>query len=76
MPTERRPGDLERLLVPLSLTWRQAMQRMDECGRGILLMRSFADDVQFNDTGNEVTMLKYLLQASDDHVLASDDAEV
>jgi CheY-like chemotaxis protein len=46
------------------------------CGRGILLMRSFADDVQFNDAGNEVTMLKYLLQASDDHVLAADDAQL
>jgi CheY-like chemotaxis protein/anti-sigma regulatory factor (Ser/Thr protein kinase) len=46
------------------------------CGRGILLMRSFADDVQFSDAGNEVTMFKHLLQASDDHVLASDDAHV
>jgi len=44
------------------------------CGRGVLLMRSFADEVQFNDVGNEVTMFKHLLQASDDHVLASDDA--
>lgn len=25
-------------------------------GRGILIMRSFADDVQFNDKGNEVTL--------------------
>jgi len=28
------------------------------CGRGILLMRSFMDDVQFNEKGNEVTMVK------------------
>jgi anti-sigma regulatory factor (Ser/Thr protein kinase) len=27
-------------------------------GRGILLMRSFMDDVYFNDKGNEVTMVK------------------
>jgi anti-sigma regulatory factor (Ser/Thr protein kinase) len=28
-------------------------------GRGLLLMRTFMDDVQFNATGNEVTMVKY-----------------
>jgi CheY-like chemotaxis protein len=27
-------------------------------GRGVLLMRTFMDQVQFNDTGNEVTMIK------------------
>jgi anti-sigma regulatory factor (Ser/Thr protein kinase) len=27
-------------------------------GRGILLMRTFMDDVKFNDRGNEVTMVK------------------
>ena len=27
-------------------------------GRGLLLMRTFMDDVQFNETGNQVTMLK------------------
>jgi CheY-like chemotaxis protein len=27
-------------------------------GRGILLMRTFMDDVSYNDTGNEVTMVK------------------
>lgn len=27
-------------------------------GRGLLLMRTFMDDVQFNDTGNQVTMTK------------------
>lgn len=27
-------------------------------GRGVMLMRSFMDDVQFNDTGNEVTLIK------------------
>jgi dTDP-4-amino-4,6-dideoxygalactose transaminase len=37
MPTEHRPGELERLLVPLAMTWREAMRRMDECARGILL---------------------------------------
>lgn len=28
------------------------------CGRGVLLMRAFMDDVQFNDKGNEVSMVK------------------
>lgn len=28
-------------------------------GRGLLLMRTFMDDVRFNATGNEVTMVKY-----------------
>src|SRR5437868_1825243 len=27
-------------------------------GRGLLLMRTFMDEVSFNDTGNEVTMIK------------------
>lgn len=27
-------------------------------GRGLLLMRAFMDDVQYNDTGNEVTLIK------------------
>ena len=28
------------------------------CGRGILLMRTFMDKVSYNDTGNEVTLIK------------------
>jgi anti-sigma regulatory factor (Ser/Thr protein kinase) len=28
-------------------------------GRGILLMRTFADEVRFNDVGNEVTLVKW-----------------
>ena len=28
------------------------------CGRGLLLMRSFMDDVRFNEMGNEVTLVK------------------
>lgn len=28
------------------------------CGRGVLLMKTFMDDVAFNDTGNQVTMTK------------------
>ncbi len=28
------------------------------CGRGLLLMRTFMDEVRYNDRGNEVTMLK------------------
>ncbi len=30
-----------------------------ECGRGLLLMRSFMDEVQFNAPGNQVTMIKH-----------------
>lgn len=29
------------------------------CGRGLLLMRTFMSEVRFNETGNEVTMVKY-----------------
>ena len=29
------------------------------CGRGLLLMRTFMDDIDYNETGNEVTMVKY-----------------
>ncbi len=28
------------------------------CGRGLLLMRTFMDEITFNDLGNEVTMIK------------------
>lgn len=30
-------------------------------GRGIMLIRTFMDDVQFNDTGNEIRMVKQLV---------------
>jgi CheY-like chemotaxis protein/anti-sigma regulatory factor (Ser/Thr protein kinase) len=30
-----------------------------ECGRGLLLMRTFMDEVQFNSPGNQVTMVKH-----------------
>jgi CheY-like chemotaxis protein len=30
------------------------------CGRGLLLMKTFMDDVEYNETGNEVTMTKYV----------------
>ncbi|MFQ5734074.1 MAG: ATP-binding protein, partial [Planctomycetaceae bacterium] len=29
------------------------------CGRGLLLMQTFMDEVCFNDAGNEVTMVKH-----------------
>jgi CheY-like chemotaxis protein/anti-sigma regulatory factor (Ser/Thr protein kinase) len=29
------------------------------CGRGLLLMRTFMDDVDYNHSGNEVTLIKY-----------------
>jgi len=33
------------------------------CGRGLLLMRTFMDCVDFNPAGNEVTMIKRLARA-------------
>ena len=41
------PTDPENLLKP--------------SGRGIMLIRSFMDDVRFNDTGNEITIISYEL---------------
>jgi CheY-like chemotaxis protein/anti-sigma regulatory factor (Ser/Thr protein kinase) len=35
------------------------------CGRGMLLMRSFMDEIAYNATGNEVTMLKRVLVAQE-----------
>lgn len=37
-----------------------------ECGRGLLLMRMFMDEVAFNDSGNQVTMLKRRAALPDD----------
>ena len=28
-------------------------------GRGVVLMRTFADEISYNETGNEVTLVKY-----------------
>ena len=28
------------------------------CGRGVMLMRAFMDDVRYNATGNEVTLVR------------------
>jgi anti-sigma regulatory factor (Ser/Thr protein kinase) len=30
-----------------------------EGGRGLVLMRSFVDELQFNEVGNEVTLIKH-----------------
>ncbi|HAY80226.1 MAG TPA: hypothetical protein DCY79_10515 [Planctomycetaceae bacterium] len=46
------PTDPENLLKP--------------SGRGIMLIRSFMDEVQFNDVGNEITMIKRSDNASRD----------
>jgi CheY-like chemotaxis protein/anti-sigma regulatory factor (Ser/Thr protein kinase) len=35
------------------------------CGRGLLLMQTFMDEVTFNDTGNQVTMVKRRPQTGD-----------
>lgn len=37
-------------------------------GRGVLLMRTFMDEVRYNDTGNKVTMVKKLQLASQSRV--------
>lgn len=34
------------------------------CGRGVLLMRTFMDDVHYNDRGNAVTMVKRRMSAN------------
>lgn len=48
------PGfDVSRLPVPGSLGSLEP-----QCGRGLVLMRTFMDEVQFNERGNEVTMVK------------------
>jgi len=35
------------------------------CGRGLLLMRTFMDDVEYNDSGNVVTMIKSLVSQAE-----------
>ncbi|NQV27531.1 MAG: ATP-binding protein [Rhodopirellula sp.] len=32
---------------------------MQAHGRGLFLIRSFMDEVQFNDSGNEITLIKH-----------------
>lgn len=44
------PGDLPDPTDPANIE--------RPCGRGLLLMQTFMDDVQFNNTGNEVIMIK------------------
>jgi CheY-like chemotaxis protein/anti-sigma regulatory factor (Ser/Thr protein kinase) len=50
------PGfDPEKLPDPTELV------NLDKtCGRGVLLMRTFMDQIHYNDSGNEVTMTKLL----------------
>ena len=42
-------------------------------GRGMLLMRSFMDELTYNDTGNEVTMVKAVPATEDAESDASPD---
>lgn len=35
------------------------------CGRGVLLMRTFMDEVTYNETGNQVTLIKRRARTSD-----------
>ncbi len=44
------PGDLPDPTDPANLE--------RPCGRGLLLMRTFMDEIQYNDIGNEVVMIK------------------
>ncbi len=44
------------------------------CGRGVLLMRTFMDDVQFNPAGNEVTLTKRRVDDKD-HTGEAEQAE-
>ena len=43
------------------------------CGRRVLLMRTFMDDVQFNKRGNEVTLIKRRGTPSGDELLTGDE---
>lgn len=43
------------------------------CGRGVLLMRTFMDEVSYNETGNEVTLVKHRTRPNTD--LDEDDDE-
>ncbi len=36
------------------------------CGRGILLIRTFMDEVNYNDKGNQITMIKYKVNSHKD----------
>ena len=39
----------------------KANQEIDaEAGRGLLLINNFMDEIKFNESGNEITMIKYL----------------
>ncbi|MEZ7891603.1 MAG: ATP-binding protein [Candidatus Wallbacteria bacterium] len=35
-----------------------------EAGRGLLLIKNFMDEIKFNESGNEITMIKYLGKSS------------
>lgn len=44
---------------PATLPDPRDIENLDRpCGRGVMLMRSFMDDVHYNATGNEVTLVK------------------
>ena len=51
---DQGPGfDLSKLPDPT------ALENLDRpCGRGVMLMRAFMDEVHFNDKGNQVTLVK------------------
>jgi len=36
----------------------EASRLSQSCGRGFTLMRTFMDDIRFNERGNEITLVK------------------
>ncbi|MBC8116938.1 MAG: ATP-binding protein, partial [Candidatus Saccharimonas sp.] len=52
---DQGPGfDLSKLPDPT------ALENLDRpCGRGVMLMRAFMDEVHYNDKGNQVTLVKF-----------------
>ncbi len=53
--TDQGPG-----FDPAAVASAKSVEQIDpERGRGLLIMRSFMDEVRFNDRGNEVTLVKY-----------------
>lgn len=64
-------GDEELGFDPSQLTDPTAPGFLERpCGRGVMQMRTFMDEVQFNERGNEVTMIKRRVAPSGDAVLS------
>ena len=61
-PTERKTirfrGRTEPVIESFHVRGRSYFALEKLSGRGVLLMRTFMDEVSFNERGNEVTMVK------------------